>query len=253
MDHAELTAAAAKIRNSASVVAMTGAGVSTASGIPDFRSDDGIWKTYDPSEFHISNFRADPEEFWNKRLGLVEDIFGEDIGPNAAHDALAGFENAGYLDTLVTQNIDGLHREAGNDDPIEIHGNGRRAVCTGCNQRSNIEPALDRIRDGESPPTCGDCESILKPDVVLFGERLPESQLHRARSAARNADVFLAIGSSLTVEPAASLPRHAVDNGATFIIVNLGSTDLSGRAHHDFREDVTELLPVLFDAVTDSA
>lgn len=249
MDHTELRAAVEKIRNSDSVVVMTGAGVSTASGIPDFRSDDGIWTTYDPSEFHISRFRADPEGFWNKRLALIEDMFGDNIEPNAAHNALAGLEAAGYVDTLITQNIDGLHQEAGSEDPIEIHGNGQRVVCTGCTRRSGIDPVLDRIRNGESPPTCDDCGSVLKPDVVLFGEQLPEHHLYRAQSAARSADVFLAVGSSLTVEPAASLPRHTVSNGGSLFIVNLDSTDLSAGAEYDFREDVTELLPALLDAV----
>lgn len=249
MDRTELAAAAETIRNSQSVVVMTGAGISTASGIPDFRSEDGIWKTYDPSEFHLSRFRADPEGFWHKRLALIEDLFGDAIEPNAAHEALAGLEDAGYVDTLITQNIDGLHQEAGSEDPIEIHGNGQRVVCTGCSQRSDIDPVLDRIRTGESPPTCEDCDSVLKPDVVLFGEQLPEHQLYRAQSAARSADVFLAIGSSLTVEPAASLPRHAIENGGSLFIGNLDSTDLSARAEYDFREDVTELLPALLDAV----
>ena len=252
MDHTKLRAAAGEIRDSESTVVMTGAGVSTASGIPDFRSDDGIWNTYDPNEFHISRFRSDPQGFWNRRLALIEDMFGDTIEPNAAHNALADLEDAGYVDTLITQNIDGLHQVAGSTDPIEIHGNGQRAVCTGCNQRSDIDPALRRIRNGESPPTCDDCGSVLKPDVVLFGEQLPEQRLYRAQSAARSADVFLAIGSSLTVEPAASLPRHAVDNGGSLFIINLDSTDFSERAEYDFREDVTELLPALLDAVVDA-
>lgn len=249
MDHTERNAAAEKIRDSASVVVMTGAGVPTASGIPDFRSEDGIWTTYDPSGFHISRFRADPERVWNKRLALIEELFGHDTEPNAAHDPIAGPEDAGYVDTLITQNIDGLHQKAGSEDTIEIHGNGQRVVCTGCRRRSGIDPVLDRIRNGESPLTCDDCGSVLKPDVVLFGEQLPERQLSRAQSAARGADVFLAIGSSLTVEPAASLPRHTISSGGWLFIVNLDSTDLSARAEYDFREDVTELLPALLDAV----
>jgi NAD-dependent deacetylase len=249
MDAEEIAAAAETIRDADSLVAMTGAGVSTASGIPDFRSEDGLWSEYDPNDFHVSRFRADPAAFWRKRLAMVEDVFGGDVEPNAAHEALAALEADGQLDTLITQNVDGLHQAAGSDDPIEIHGNGQRVVCTGCGRRTDSDPVRDRVRDGEVPPTCAHCGDVLKPDVVLFGEQLPEHALCRAQTAARNADVFLAIGSSLTVEPAASLPRHTADSGGALFIVNLEPTELSDRADREFREDVTDLLPRLRDRV----
>lgn len=239
------------IRTADSVVALTGAGVSTASGIPDFRSEDGVWSEYDPNDFHIRRFRTDPDGFWRERVEMVEDLFGGDFEPNAAHEALSNLEADGYLDTLITQNVDGLHQEAGSEDLIEIHGNGQRVVCTGCGRTLDIEPVMDRVRDGETPPICERCEDVLKPDVVLFGERLPDGELLRAQSAARSADVFFAIGSSLTVEPAASLPRHAHRNGGTLCIVNLDRTDLSGRAEYEFREDVTEVLPRIADSLSD--
>jgi NAD-dependent deacetylase len=247
MDRQERTALARSIARADSVVAMTGAGVSTASGIPDFRSEDGIWTKYDPDDFHISRFRADPEGFWRERVEMVREVFGGDVVPNAAHEALADLEAAGHLDTLVTQNVDGLHQAAGNEDPIEIHGNGRRVVCTECDHRFDVGPVMERVEDGEAPPTCTRCGGLLKPDVVLFGERLPRDDLVRARTASRNADVFLAVGSSLTVEPAASLPRHAVESGGTLCIVNLDPTDLSDIATYDFRADVAELLPWLVE------
>ena len=249
MDRYERSSAVEAICRADSVVAMTGAGVSTASGIPDFRSEDGIWERYDPNDFHIDRFRTDPEGFWRDRVGMVREVFGGDVEPNAAHEALANLEAAGYLDTLVTQNVDGLHQAAGSEDPIEIHGNGQRVVCTGCDRRLDVEQVLERVEDGEAPPTCARCGGLLKPDVVLFGERLPRDDLRRARTAARNADVFLAVGSSLTVEPAASLPRRAVEEGGTLCIVNLDSTDLSGIATHDFRADVTELLPAFAEEI----
>lgn len=249
MDHQRLSSAAATIREADSVVAMTGAGVSTASGIPDFRSADGIWTEYDPSDFHISRFRTDPAGFWRERVEMVTEAFGGDVEPNAAHEALAELEAAGHLDTLITQNVDGLHQAAGSDAPIEIHGNGQRAVCTDCDNQYDIDPIMARVFDGDVPPTCEDCLGVLKPDVVLFGEQLPKDTLLQAQAAARNADVFLAIGSSLTVEPAASLPRHAVDRGGTLLIVNLDRTDLSDRATFDFRADVTDVLPALVDCV----
>lgn len=250
MDERELGFAADAIRDADSVVALTGAGVSTASGIPDFRSEDGIWTEYDPNDFHISRFRADPEGFWAERVELVEEIFGDDVEPNAAHEALATLESTGHLDGLVTQNVDGLHQAAGSENPVEIHGNGQRVACTGCNRRFDADPAFERARDGDLPPTCEHCDEVLKPDVVLFGEQLPEHALLEAHALAERADVFLAIGSSLTVEPAASLPTTAADRGATLVVVNLDRTPLSDRAEYDFRDDVTEVLPRLADAVT---
>ncbi|MFQ3318412.1 MAG: NAD-dependent deacetylase [Natronomonas sp.] len=252
MDERELSFAASAIQNADSVVALTGAGVSTASGIPDFRSEDGLWTEYDPNDFHISRFQADPEGFWRERVDLVEDLFGNDVEPNAAHEALTELEESGHLDALITQNVDGLHQEAGSDDPVELHGNGQRVACTGCNRRFDADPVFERARGGDLPPTCEHCDDVLKPDVVLFGEQLPEHERFRAHSLSESADVFLAIGSSLTVEPAASLPETAADRGATLIIVNLDSTGLSGHAEYDFREDVTEAVPRLADAVIDS-
>lgn len=249
MDHEQLTPVVDAIRTADSVVALTGAGVSTASGIPDFRSEDGIWNEYDPSDFHIARFRSDPEGFWRERVEMVEEMFRGDLEPNAAHEALAKLESDGHLQTLVTQNVDGLHQDAGSKELIEIHGNGQRVVCTGCERRFEIDPVMDRVRDGAAPPTCERCGDVLKPDVVLFGERLPEDDLYRAQSAARSADVFLAIGSSLTVEPAASLPRHAQTNGGAVCIVNFDRTELSDRAAFDFRGDVTEILPRIADSL----
>lgn len=249
MEDEQLASVSDEIRDAESVVAMTGAGVSTASGIPDFRSPDGIWNEYDPKEFHISRFRADPEGFWRERVALLEDLFGDGVEPNEAHEALAALEFGGYLDTLVTQNVDGLHRRAGSEEPIQLHGDGQRAVCTGCDRRIGIDPVMHRVRAGEAPPTCGHCGEVLKPDVVLFGEQLPRGDLLRAQAVAKSADVFLAIGSSLTVEPAASLPAYTADNGGTLCLVNLERTDLSDRAAYDFRADVTEMLPRLVDAV----
>ncbi len=253
MDQRELRYAAAAIRDADQAVVLTGAGVSTASGIPDFRSEDGIWTEYDPGEFHISRFHADPEGFWRKRVELVEELFGDGVAPNAAHEAIAALESAGHVDALVTQNIDGLHQEAGSDDPIELHGNGSRVVCTECNRRGGMDPIMDRVRGGEVPPRCERCGGVLKPDVVLFGEQLPEHALLRAHAKAERADAFVVVGSSLTVEPAASLPRTAVDRGATLVIVNLDPTPLSDRAEYDFREDVIEALPRLVEAVEDGA
>jgi NAD-dependent deacetylase len=247
----EIRFAAGAVRDAESVVALTGAGVSTASGIPDFRSEDGLWSEYDPMDFHISRFEADPEGFWTERVEMVEDLFGDDFQPNAAHEALAALEDAGHVDAVVTQNIDGLHQAAGSEEVVEVHGNGQRVACRDCSRRFEADGVYDRVRAGAVPPRCPNCEGLLKPDVVLFGEQLPEHALFRAQSLAEGADAFLVVGSSLTVEPAASFPRTAAETGATLCIVNLDRTGLSDRAEYDLRADVTDVLPALRDAVLD--
>lgn len=246
----ELRFAATAIREADSVVAMTGAGVSTASGIPDFRGEGGLWETHDPADFHIDRFERSPGEFWRDRLSLHTDIYGDaDVAPNVAHGALAALESAGELDALITQNIDGLHAAAGSDELIEIHGSGERVICRDCGRRSPAQSVRERVRDGEVPPRCEECDGLLKPDVVLFGEQLPEHALLQAHALAEKADVFMVVGSSLSVEPAASLPHTAAEYGATMVLVNLERTSLSDRAEYDFRMDVTETLPRLHKAV----
>jgi NAD-dependent deacetylase len=253
VDQRELEFAADAIADADSVVALTGAGVSTASGIPDFRGSDGLWSTYDQRDFHIDRFRTDPGGFWDDRLDLQEMMYdGEErVQPNACHEALATLQREGHLDSLVTQNIDGLHQDAGSEDVIELHGNNERVVCQDCRSRFGAEPVDERARAGELPPRCPEegCDGVLKPDTVLFGEQLPEYAMMKAHAAAEGADAFLAVGSSLTVEPAASLPRTAADKGATLVVVNFDRTPLSDRAEYDFRADVTEVLPAIAAAL----
>ncbi|MFB6178350.1 MAG: NAD-dependent deacetylase [Halorientalis sp.] len=248
VDDADIEAVASAIEQAETVVALTGAGVSTASGIPDFRGEDGLWERHEPMDFHIDRFQSKPAEFWADRIELQAAIFeAESIAPNAAHEALAEMEAAGHLDTLVTQNIDGLHQDAGSESVVEIHGSAARVVCQACGQRVAADPVIERARDGELPPTCSACGGALKPDTVLFGEQLPEHALVRSQAAAQRTDLFLAVGSSLTVEPAASLPRIAAKGGAMLVIANLESTPLSGRAGYDLRADVTDVLPQIRD------
>ncbi|MFC6798065.1 Sir2 family NAD-dependent protein deacetylase [Haladaptatus sp. DYSN1] len=243
-----LAEAARAIRAADSVVALTGAGVSTASGIPDFRSEGGLWEKHDPQNFHYSRFRADPEGFWRDRLAMFEDIYaGGDIAPNPAHEAFADLESAGHLSALITQNIDGLHRAAGSGDVVELHGTGAEVVCMDCGERDGADPAWETVKAGNAPPRCDSCEGVLKPAVVLFGQSMPQAELHRAQSLASNSDVFIVAGSSLSVEPAASLPRTAARNGATTICVNLEETGFD--ADYTFTADVTDVLPRLVTAV----
>ncbi|RBI62252.1 NAD-dependent protein deacetylase [halophilic archaeon] len=245
------TELAAAVGDADTVVAFTGAGVSTASGVPDFRGESGVWNRFDPESFHYDRFRGDPAGFWTDRVDLHETMFGEDVAPNAAHEALDDLAAAGRLDAVVTQNTDGLH--VGTPaDLVELHGNADRVACETCGERFDAEPVHERVRAGEErPPRCDadGCDGLLKPDVVLFGERLPETDLSMARSWAKRADVFLAVGSSLTVEPAASLPRIASRSDATTAVVNLEPTPFDERAAFVLRRDVTDVLPALADRV----
>jgi NAD-dependent deacetylase len=251
VDEGTVRSLARAIRGADSTVALTGAGISTASGVPDFRGSGGVWEEHDPRDFHITRFERDPAGFWSDRLDLFETMYGDrEIEPNPAHEALARLESVGELDALVTQNTDGLHGDAGSEDVIELHGNGSRVVCRACGERADAESARERVRSGETPSRC-ECSGIYKPDVVLFGEDLPENALARAEILAERADVFLAAGSSLTVEPAASLPRRAADNGATLAIVNLDPTPVSDRAAYDLRVELIDALPRVAEAVLD--
>jgi NAD-dependent deacetylase len=245
-----IDAAAERLRSADAAAALTGAGVSVPSGIPPFRGEEGIWSEYDPDAFDLGRFRRDPGGFWADWLDLRSDMFDETVEPNPAHRALADLSTAGHLDAVVTQNIDGLHGEAGASDVIELHGNARRAVCRDCGTGVSADDARARARD-DLPPRCEDCDGPLKPDAILFGERLPPEALARAQTLARGSDAFLVAGSSLTVEPAASLPERAADAGATLLLVNLDETPLDSRADYVFRDDVTEVLPALRDRVVE--
>jgi NAD-dependent deacetylase len=237
---------ASEIDRADTVVALTGAGVSTASGIPSFRGDDGIWERFDQRDFHFRRFQTDPEGFWTDRLEL-RDVLVDDgeITPNAAHEALADVERQGHLDAVVTQNVDGLHQAAGSETVLELHGTNRECECVRCGAREPTNDVVRDVRSGTAVPHCQDCEGVLKPAVVLFGEPMPEMETTRAQELASESDVFLAIGTSLQVQPAAGLPRRARRSDATLAIVNLEPTPLSGRADYDVRADVTEFLPEL--------
>jgi len=244
MDEDALDALATAVRRADSTVALTGAGVSTASGIPSFRGEDGIWDRWDPNAFHRRRLEADPAGFWTDRVDLRAELVAGDPEPNDAHGALAAMERRGHLDAVVTQNVDGLHADAGTDRLVELHGTNRRVRCDDCGERRPAEPVFERVRDGSVPPRCG-CGGVYRPDVVLFGESLDDDALDRAQRLARESDVFLAVGSSLSVRPAALLPRIAVDADASLAIVNFEPTPRDGDADHLFREDVTDLLPAL--------
>ncbi|HTR33206.1 MAG TPA: NAD-dependent deacylase [Gaiellaceae bacterium] len=223
------------IRSNQPCVALTGAGVSTESGIPDFRSAGGIWAQVDPYEVaSIDAFRRDPErvwEFYGRRLDLLADA-----RPNAAHVALAQLEHAGLLEAVVTQNVDGLHQAAGSRDVVEVHGAIGAAVCPACGCREeNVRPLLPL-------PRCAACGAILKPDVVLFGELLPEAAIGRATALARGAALLLVVGTSLQVWPVAGLPDETLAAGGRLAIVNREPTPYDSRADLVCRSSAGETL-----------
>jgi NAD-dependent deacetylase len=206
-------------------VALTGAGVSTESGIPDFRSPSGIWAEYDPYEVaSIDGFRRDPERVWEFYARRLDVLAGAQ--PNPAHHALAQLEERGMVRAVITQNVDGLHASAGSRDVIEVHGSIATASCTACGRREERE----RIRELLPLPRCVDCGTVLKPDVVMFGELLPSSAIDRASDLARNAALLLVVGSSLEVWPVAGLPEETLARGGCLAIVNREPTPYDLRA-----------------------
>jgi NAD-dependent deacetylase len=201
-------------------VVLTGAGISTESGIPDFRSASGIWAQYDPMEYAtIDAFRRDPEKVWEfyaLRLGVLAEA-----EPNAGHLALAELERRGLVQAIVTQNVDGLHQRAGSCEVIEVHGSIRTATCLECGS----EAALER-----PAPRCARCGAVMKPGVVMFGELLPGETMEQATELARAAGLLLVVGSTLEVYPVASLPDETLSSGGALAIVNRGPTAYDGRA-----------------------
>ncbi|WP_254280349.1 NAD-dependent deacylase [Haloarcula marina] len=249
IDTNTLDAVADALRRADTAVALTGAGVSTASGIPSFRGEDGIWDRFDPTDFHRRRFDADPAGFWADRRTLREEMYGDVTpGPNAAHDALAALEAEGHVDAVVTQNVDGLHADAGSQRVVELHGTHRRVRCDDCGDRRPADPVFAAAADGDLPPRC-DCGGVYRPDVVLFGESLPDDALTDAQRLARQSDVFLAVGSSLSVRPASLLPKIAVDSGGRFVVVNFEETTRDAAATDVIRDDVTDVLPALKERV----
>jgi len=235
--------AAGMLRNAQHAVALTGAGISTPSGIPDFRSaGNGLWEHADPMEVAtIYAFRENPQRFFDWIRPLAASICS--AKPNAAHIALAQLERLGVLHMIITQNIDGLLQQAGSARVAEVHGHVREATCMNCYHVVLSEAYLSKfIADGLAP-RCPQCRGVLKPNVTLFGEALPAQALRAATQAARRCDVMLIAGSSLEVAPAADLPDLALTYRAKLIIINLSHTHLDAWADVLIRGDVAEVLP----------
>lgn len=235
--------AAELFRNAKHVVVLTGAGISTPSGIPDFRSEGtGLWARDEPLEVaSLSTFRTAPERFFAWFRPLANQIWNAQ--PNAAHFALAHYEQAGYQKTILTQNIDGLHQKAGSSHVIELHGTLQTLTCTQCYRQYPAETFLQPFVAHGTLPQCTNCNGILKPDVILFGEQLPQAAWQSAQKAAHQCDLMLVAGSSLEVLPVAGLPIQALDRGAHLIVINNTPTYVNVRADIVITEDVATILP----------
>jgi NAD-dependent deacetylase len=222
---------AALILESSRMVVFTGAGISTESGIPDFRSPGGIWTKFDPDDFTIQKFMSSEKTRRMQWQMLAEGSLLKDAEPNKAHHAVAELEKLGKLTCVVTQNIDNLHQKAGSspDKVFELHGNMKFVRCMSCDRRFPVEDILQRLNK-EEIPDCQFCRGILKPDAVFFGESLPQQVLNDAIQHSRHCDLFIVIGSTLVVYPAAYMPMYAVESGAKLVIINLSSTPMDAKA-----------------------
>jgi NAD-dependent deacetylase len=236
-----------EIKRARKTVALTGAGISAESGLGTFRGKDGLWSKYDPAMVaSIESFTRDPRKFWE---------FAREIGwifltakPNPAHTALAELEAMKRLDSVITQNADGLHQRAGSKHVIEIHGNASRIICTRCLAEYATEKIVDRVTQ-EDVPTCERCGGPLKPDVILFGEPLPKKALDQALKKMRSTDLLLAVGTSLEVYPAASLPEVAKKSGAKIVSIDSERTSWDNLCDYKVNGPAGEILPRIVQAI----
>ncbi len=245
MNHELIRRAATDIINSKKTIAFTGAGISVESGIPDFRGAQGLWQKYDPEEFaHIDAFRSNPERIWL----MLKDMFLiiKDAKPNPAHLGLAELERMGYLSSIITQNVDGLHQAAGSRRVIEFHGSHRTLSCPKCS--TVTDGASLKVED--LPPRCSRCSSLLKPDVVFFGEPIPWGAQVSSLKESHSCNVVLCIGTSAVVYPAASIPITAKEKGAKVIEINRESTPLTDEiSDYLISGSAGEIIPAIVEEV----
>jgi NAD-dependent deacetylase len=247
MDMKKIAQVAQLIAAAKHAVALTGAGISTPSGIPDFRSEgSGMWERADPMAVaSIWGFMEHPQGFYDWVKPLAKMILT--AKPNPAHDALAHMESRGRLHAIITQNIDNLHQRAGSKRVLEVHGNLRDATCIRCYHLMPGQTMIEQFVVDGQVPRCPECGGVMKPNVVLFGEMLPVGVMHEAEGESKSCDVMLVAGSSLEVAPAADLPLLATQHGASLIIVNKSPTPLDRQAAVVLREDVSVALPMVLE------
>ena len=232
------------IARSSRIVGFTGAGISTESGIPDFRSPNGIWANNRMIEYsEFVNSRAGRVEYWRQKVAMWPEM--RDAEPNAGHRAFAELERQGRLRAMITQNIDGLHQKAGNTNVIELHGTTVECECLTCGARISMDEAVGRVKAGDPAPECDTCGGLLKPATISFGQSMPALAMKLAVEACLDCEVFLAVGSSLVVYPAASLPELAKQSGAALIIINRTPTPLDEIADLVINEEIGKALPAL--------
>ncbi|MGH2714708.1 MAG: SIR2 family NAD-dependent protein deacylase [Thermoleophilaceae bacterium] len=237
------------LRDSKCTVVLTGAGVSVPSGIPDFRSPGtGLWENVDPMEVaHIDAWRRDPDRFWGFYGDRFVSLF--DKQPNDAHLALAELERRGLVKAVITQNVDRLHRRAGSERVVEVHGSIEHSVCLECRGKLSLERVMEQLRAGHGAPECPACVAPLKPDVVLFGELLPERAMAEAHDLALEADLMVCVGSSLEVYPVAGLPAMTRGGGGRLALVTQGPTPYDADAEVKLDGDVVEDLRAVLAAL----
>jgi len=238
------------IRNSKSILVFTGAGISTESGIPDFRSPGGIWSKYNPSDFYLENIISSETcrlKYWKMSIEYYQVM--KRALPNQAHLAVKRLEDAGKLSAIVTQNIDRLHHRAGNSPEkiIEIHGTAFLVSCLSCGEIYERDEIEERIKKGEGIPNCDKCSGILKPATISFGQAMPEDEMSRSIIHATQCDLCIVLGSSLVVYPAASIPEYAVDSGAHLIIINRDKTSLDHKADVVIHDSILKVMQVMVD------
>ena len=240
---------AEKIAAGKKVVVFTGAGISTESGISDYRSKGGLWDRFKPIYYdEFMSSETSRIEYWRRKCELYGQL--DEAAPNAAHYAVAELNHKGLLDLVITQNIDGLHQQSGlpDDKVIELHGNTTRVRCMSCDAIAPLDETLDRIQHGEPAPVCS-CGGYLKPDTISFGQSLREKDLNQAMAASKNCNVFLAVGSTLIVQPASLMPDIALKNGAFLAIVNLSETPYDQSCHLLITGKAGEVLPQIIQQI----
>ncbi len=239
-----IKAIAADLKKSKYIVAFTGAGISSESGIPTYRGEDGLWTKYDPDFYaNIHYFRQNPSYYWN----FFREVRGpmlKSAKPNKAHLALADLEKASKMNTVITQNIDGLHQEAGSSTVVELHGTSRTITCMDCSREYSLDEAISFL-ETECPPLCAQCQGVLRPAVVFFGESLDPRVLRTAYEEVGQSDFVLAVGSSLVVYPAADLPVRAKQGGAALVIINKDETPLDHLADYVINDAAGKVLPLI--------
>ncbi len=230
-------------------VFFTGAGISTESGIPDFRSAGGIWSTYKPVYFEeFMTSRQARIEYWRQKVAFSELL--SHVQPNPAHTAIVKLHEMGFAQAVITQNVDGMHQASGmpEDTVIELHGNSLRVRCMTCRKVTPLDEALASVKAGDLAPECA-CGGYLKPDTISFGQAMPEQEVKAAIDLARGADCFVVVGSTLVVQPAASIPLYALEAGAFLAIINLSETPCDDQCHLLIREKAGIALSMLVDDV----